>query len=185
MSSSHPRLPSGPSRLLLAVAALLLAGALSGFALRPAPTLAPPLSPRFNHVMLYVSDLEASIDFYTRAFDVALTQRLDELVVVGPDGAEASRAVRMAFLKFPGQEFVLELSEQEVPADGLSGLFQHLGVDVADIQAAAEQARAAGARDFSGVRTVRATGGVVARNAFFRGPDGELLELMEMVAGEF
>jgi hypothetical protein len=56
---------------------------------------------------------------------------------------------------------------------------------VADIEAAAERVQAAGAREFSGIRTVRAPGGVEARNAFFLGPDGELVELMQMVAGVF
>ena len=86
-------------------------------------------------------------------------------------------------MKFPGQEFVLELAQGPAQS-GPSPIFQHLGVDVTDIEAAAERALAAGARNFSGVRTVRATGGVVAMNAFFLGPDGESLELMQS-AGKF
>ena len=58
-------------------------------------------------------------------------------------------------------------------------------MDVADIETAAARVQAAGVAGFTGIRTVRAPGGVVARNAFFRGPDGEMVELMEMVAGEF
>ena len=54
---------SGTLRL---AALLVLGAALTGFALR-SPTA---LSPRFNHVMLYVSDLDASIAFYTQAFGV-------------------------------------------------------------------------------------------------------------------
>ena len=181
---------SRPSRRLLPrssplpglVAVLVLTGALAGCAPGSTPD---PASPRFNHVMLYVSDLEASIAFYTRAFDLEVTQRLDSLTVVAPDGSETHRGVRMAFLKFPGQAFVFELSEQPIEMEGPDRFYQHLGVDVADIEAAAERAMAAGAEEFSGVRTVRGTGGVVARNACFRGPDGELVELMEMVAGEF
>ncbi len=135
--------------------------------------------------MLYVADLEASIAFYTRAFGVEVTQRLDSLTIVAPDGSESARSVRMAFLKFPGQEFVLELSEQEVATDGPAPFYQHLGIDVTDIESAATRVQEAGGRDFTGIRTVRATGGIVARNAFFRGPDGEVLELMQMVQGEF
>ena len=158
-----------------------LVAVLTGFALRPAPEL----SPRFNHVMLFVSDLEASIEFYTTAFDIEVTQRIDSITVQNFDGSEQRVPVQMAFLKFPGQEFVLELSEQAPPVEGPGAFYQHLGVDVVDIEAAADRAVAAGARNFSGVRTVRATGGVVAMNAFFVGPDGELLELMQMVEGEF
>lgn len=181
---SHPsqrRIQTRRLALPGVVVALVFASALTGFVLRPAPEL----SPRFNHVMLYVSDLDASIAFYTRAFDLEVTQRIDSLTVVAPDGSETHRAVRMAFLKFPGQEFVFELGEQSIEADGPSPFYQHVGIDVADIEAAAGRAQAAGARDLSSIRTVRASGGVVARNAFFRGPDGELVELMQMVAGEF
>jgi catechol 2,3-dioxygenase-like lactoylglutathione lyase family enzyme len=134
--------------------------------------------------MLYVSDLEASIAFYTEAFDLQVSDRLDTLTLVGEDGSETPAPVRMAFLRFPGQDFVLELSEQNVEDDGTSPFFQHVGVDVTDIEAAAARVQRAGGRDFSGVRTVRAHD-LMARNAFFLGPDGEQVELMEMVQGEF
>lgn len=170
-----------PARLLQVGVALLLGGALTGFALR-APD---PLSPRFNHVMLYVSDLDASVGFYTRAFDLQVSQRIDTLTLVGADGSETPRPVRMALLRFPGQDFVLELSEQPVVGDGPSPYYQHLGVDVLDIESAAARVQEAGGAEFSGIRTVRAPGGIEAKNAFFRGPDGESVELMQMVAGEF
>jgi len=162
-------------------AILLLASGLTGFVLRPAA----PLQPRFNHVMLYVSDLDASIAFYTRAFDLSVSQRIDTLRVTRPDGSEATRAVRMAFLKFPGQDFVYELAERRVQDDGTSPFFQHVGVDVADIEAAAARVQAAGGRDFSGLSTVRTSGGTVAKNGFFKGPDGEMAELMQVLQGEF
>jgi catechol 2,3-dioxygenase-like lactoylglutathione lyase family enzyme len=162
-------------------ALLLLGGVLTGFSLRPAA----PLQPRFNHVMLYVSDLDASSAFYTRAFDLTVTQRIDTLRVTPPDGAETTRAVRMALLKFPGQDFVYELAERQVQNDGPSPFFQHVGVDVTDIQAAAARVQAAGGRDFSGLSTVRTSGGTVAKNGFFKGPDGEMVELMQVLQGEF
>lgn len=172
-------IPHAPA---LTFAAFLIVGAvLTAFAVSPAQQL----SPRFNHVMLYVSDLDASIDFYTRAFGVQVSNRVDSLTVIAPDGREAHNQVRMAMLRFADQEFVLELSEQPTPGGGGTALFQHLGVDVIDIESAAERVQAAGASEFSGIRTVRAHGLGVARNAFFRGPDGELLELMQMVEGVF
>ena len=165
----------------LRLAALLVLGAvLTGFALRSSAAL----SPRFNHVMLYVSDLDASIAFSTEAFDLEVTDRVDTLIFVGDDGSETPTPVRMAFLRFPGQDFVLELSEQQVEDDGTSPYFQHIGVDVTDIEAAAARVQAAGGRDFSGVRMVRARD-LVARNAFFLGPDGEMVELMQMLQGTF
>jgi len=169
------------TRLWPAAALLLLAASVTGFALRPAA----PLTPRFNHVMLYVGNLEASIGFYTKAFDVRVTQRIDTLRVTRPNGAESTNAVRMAFLRFPGQDVVLELAERQVPNAGAPPFYQHVGVDVGNIETAAARVQAAGGRDWSGISTVRPNGGTVARNGFFRGPDGEMVELMQLVQGEF
>lgn len=170
-----------PRRFRLAAVAIVVttAGALSAFA----PARKAALSPRFNHVMLYVTNLDSSITFYTTAFDLQVAQRINELGVVAADGAYNPRPVRMALLRFPGQEFVLELAERPA-ATGQSPWYQHLGVDVRDIAAAAERVRSAGGREMSAIQTVRA-GGTVAKNAFFRGPSGERVELMEVVSGEF
>lgn len=148
------------------------------------PTREAPLSPRFNHVMLHVANLDSSIAFYTTAFDLKVAERITELSVTGPDGATAVHPVKMALLKFAGQEFVLELAERPASAGGPSPHYQHLGVDVRDIVAAAERVRKAGGRNLSAIQTVRVAG-TVAKNAFFRGPSGELVELMEVVSGAF
>lgn len=144
------------------------------------------ISPRFNHVMLYVSDLEASIDFYTKAFDLEVTNRLDSLQITMPDGSQIAVDVNMAFLKFPGQDFVYEFSERaNWPDSALVGdYFQHLGVDVLDIEPAFQRALDAGGVLMAPIRTVEGKG-VAAKNAFFRGPDGEVVELMQMLSGEF
>lgn len=144
-----------------------------------------PLSPRFNHVMLLVTNLDSSIAFYTTAFDLQVAQRINELTTTAANGTVTPRPVRMALLKFPGQEFVLELAERPAPTAGQSPWYQHLGVDVRDIGAAAERVRKAGGRDPSAVQTVSTPTGTVAKNMFFRGPSGELVELMQMIAGEF
>jgi catechol 2,3-dioxygenase-like lactoylglutathione lyase family enzyme len=143
------------------------------------------VSPRINHVMLYVSDLENSIDFYTRAFDLTVTNRLDSLTAVQPDGSEVTRPVKMAFLKFPGQDFVFELSQQ--PRDTTSvpnAFFQHVGVDVTDIDTAFKRAVEVGGDVLLQVRTVKAKG-IEAKQAFLAGPDGERIELMQIISGEF
>lgn len=150
------------------------------------PAKEAALSPRFNHVMLVVSNLDSSIAFYTAAFDLQVAQRISELRVTGADSASSARPVRMALLRFPGQEFVLELAER--PAAATTGpvpYYQHLGVDVRDIEAAAERARKAGGRNPSAIQTVSTSSGTVAKNMFFRGPSGELVELMQVVSGEF
>ena len=164
------------------VAALIaVAGAVSAFS-RPARTV---LTPRFNHVMLYVSNLDSSITFYTTAFDLKVSQRITEMNVTAPNGTTSTRPAKMALLKFPGQEFVLELAERPAaPGAPPSPHYQHLGVDVTDIQAAADRLVKAGATGFNGIATVRVAG-TQAKNAFFRGPSGELVELMQIISGEF
>ena len=104
-----------------------------------APAKKAPLSPRFNHVMMVVSNLDSSVAFYTAAFDLKVAQRITELSVTPPNGTPTAHQVKMALLKFPGQEFVLEMAERPAPATGPSPNYQHLGVDVRDIEAAAER----------------------------------------------
>lgn len=144
------------------------------------------LSPRINHVMLYVSNLENSINFYTHAFDLQVTNRLDTLIAVQPDGTEMARTVTMAFLKFPGQDFVFELSEHvaDTSSRPTAFLFQHVGVDVLSIEAAYKRAIDAGAKELVPVRKVKAKG-IEAKQAFVGGPDGERIELMQIISGEF
>jgi predicted enzyme related to lactoylglutathione lyase len=79
---------------------------------------------------------------------------------------------------------VFELAERKVPDDGISPVFQHVGVDVKDIEAAAERVKAAGGEGFNGIAVVEAQG-VRAKTAFFKGPDGENVELMQIVSGTF
>ncbi|MBN8652769.1 MAG: VOC family protein [Cytophagales bacterium] len=144
------------------------------------------ISPRVNHVMLYVSDLEKSIQFYTQAFDFEVTNWLDTLIATQPDGTELVRPVKMAFLKFPNQDFVFELSEQVADTTNrpVAFLFQHVGIDVQDIDAAFSRAMGAGAEALLPVRVVKAKG-IEAKQAFVGGPDGERVELMQIMAGEF
>ncbi len=169
-------------RLTALAASASIIVAVSAFA----PAKEAPLTPRFNHVMLVVSNLDSSITFYTTAFDLQVAQRLTELRVTGADGSQSTRPVKMALLKFPGQEFVLELAERPAPSTtGPAPYYQHLGVDVRDIAAAAERVRKAGGRDPSAIQTVSTSSGTVAKNMFFRGPSGELVELMQVVSGEF
>ncbi len=144
------------------------------------------ISPRVNHVMLYVSDLDKSIQFYTQAFDFQVTNRLDTLIATQPDGTALVRPVKMAFLKFPNQDFVFELSEQVADTTNrpVAFLFQHVGIDVLDIDAAYSRAIRAGAESLLPVRIVKAKG-IEAKQAFVGGPDGERVELMQIISGEF
>jgi catechol 2,3-dioxygenase-like lactoylglutathione lyase family enzyme len=140
--------------------------------------------PRFNHVMLYVSDLDRSIEFYTSAFDLEV-ERVDQMRRTTPEGDEELVEVNMAFLRFPGRDFVLEIAQNTAgDSDRLSHSFQHIGVDVRDIEQADRRVLAAGAESYSPVRTAQANGTVV-RLAFYTGPDGEIIELIQVLEGEF
>jgi len=142
-------------------------------------------STRFNHVMLSVSNLESSVKFYTSAFDLQVTNQLKKIEVFNDDGATLSRDVNMAFLKFPDQNFVLELSETPtINSESPSPFYQHLGVDVQDIEKAFNRLKDIGAEVTVPIRLVKAKG-VEAKQAFFKGPDGEPIELMEIILGDF
>lgn len=144
------------------------------------------LSPRLNHVLLQVSDMERSVDFYTRAFGLEVTNdRIRKIDVTQPDGTKTQRQVTIVLLKFPGQDFVYELSEvSERDTLAPSGLFNHVGIDVKDIDRAFDRAIEAGAQSLVAVRLVQTTG-IEAKQAFLGGPDGEVIELMEIISGEY
>ncbi len=151
-----------------------------------------PLSPRVNHVMLYVSDLDVSIDFYTKAFGLEVTSKISSLSFENEDGTKTSVEIELALLKFPGQDFVYEMAEVARTEDEGEGgnvvtsshLFQHVGIDVTDIDAALQRALDAGAKLAAPVRLVTAED-VKAKNAFVTGPDGEMIEFMQIIEGEF
>ena len=144
------------------------------------------LSPRVNHVMLYVGDIDASIDLYTKAFDIEVTERVSLLKRSLSDGTTQEVNVKLALLKFPGQDFVYELAERSNLPDsiGYTATFQHIGIDVKDIETAKKRAIEAGFESMGDIRTVYAND-IEAKNTFLKGPDGELVELMQMIAGEF
>jgi len=135
--------------------------------------------------MLSVTDLDASIKFYTTGFDLQVTNKLKKIEVFNEDGTTLSRDVNMAFLKFPNQNFVLELSETPtINSENPSPFYQHLGVDVQDIEKAFNRLKNIGAEVLVPIRLVKADG-VEAKQAFFKGPNGEPVELMEIISGNF
>jgi lactoylglutathione lyase len=143
------------------------------------------VSPRFNHVFLAVADLDRSIDFYTKAFELEVTKRLKQLKRTGSDGVVTEIEVNLAFLKFPGQDFVLEIGERDgFVSVNTTANYAHVGIDVKDIISAFDKLVKAGATQIQPITLVEADG-VSAKNAFFTGPDGETIELMEMISGEF
>lgn len=144
-----------------------------------------PISPRVNHVMLQVSDMDASVHFYTAIFDLEKTNTIKKIAYSDENGDFKEIERHLVFLKFPGQDFVYELLENK-QLDSVSGAgrFAHVGFDVKNIEIPFEKAVNLGAEILVPIRTVKA-GGIEAKQAFFKGPDGEFVELMEMISGEF
>lgn len=143
------------------------------------------LSPRFNHVYLNVTDMDRSVAFYTSAFDLELTKQVKKLKRTSEDGVSGEYDIFLSLLKFPGQDFVLEIGENPgFQAENSSASYTHLGIDVLDIGAASERILKAGgvlSRPLSLVETED----IKAKTMFFTGPDGETIELMQLISGDF
>ena len=111
------------------------------------------------HIALFTKDLEASVKFY-ECLGGKVTGQAD---VQKPLGTNHIKIVSM-----PG--FDLEIIEPhdgtDVTAQG--GLFPHIAIEVNDIDAAIGVDKAADLPIFGGIR-----------NAFFIGPNGEQLELLQ------
>jgi catechol 2,3-dioxygenase-like lactoylglutathione lyase family enzyme len=107
-------------------------------------------------------------------------------MVENDTGRYDSLSVNMAFLRFCGSRFVLELSQRAVAQDSnaVPIHFQHLGIEVDDIELAMGKVGGAGAETVRTVTTVMAEG-IKVKNAFFKEPDGEIIELMEILEGAF
>ena len=143
------------------------------------------VSPRFNHVLIQVSNMEKSVDFYTQAFNLKVTNSIKQLVITLPDGTKKERDVNIVLLKFPNQDFVYEMLEV-AKSDSLVdfALYRHVGIDVENIEEAFERATNAGAKTLVPIRLVQANE-IEVKQAFLNGPDGEIIELMQIISGEF
>ncbi len=147
--------------------------------------LKEPNSPRFNHVALQVSNMEKSVKFYTTAFGLDVTNRIKQLERTHQDGSNTNYDVNLAFLKFPGQDFVYELFESsEIDSLVQSPLLKHIGIDVNDIEKAYLKAINLGAKSIVPIRSVRANN-LEVKQAFVSGIDGEVIELIQVISGEF
>ena len=113
------------------------------------------------HIGVFVNDIDKSIDFYKR-----LGFTLDN---------EATLDIRLAFLS--AGTCLIELVE--IKGERPAGVVDHICVEVDDIDAAIENAKASGIEiDASKVASIpNLLGGI--KNVFFEGPDGERLEYFE------
>lgn len=119
-----------------------------------------------GHIAIYTKDIETSIAFYTK-LGGSVIDRCD------PPGRH------LALVGFGG--VVLELLQFPDSVTGREGCISHFAIAVDDVDAAAKAIEQAGVDTFETPETVRmpdAFGGL--DNRFFRGPDGERIELLKM-----
>src|SRR5215470_2809007 len=116
--------------------------------------------PAFNHVYLAIHNIDSSLKFYTKAFDLKVTGPLQSIRSY-PGDSTFKRSVKIVFLKFPGQDFVYELAERADPNDTTrqGNLFGHVGVEVKDIVFVVQRGIDAGGKLYVPIRRVRASSG--------------------------
>ena len=122
----------------------------------------------FHHVFMKVGDLEKSLKFYTEALGFVEKASWGQ----GPG--------RMVLLDTgDGNYFEISQGDPEQIKEG--GLFLHVALRTDDCDAAIEAARAAGAEVTIEPKDVNipATPTLPVRIAFFKGPDGEVIELFQ------
>jgi catechol 2,3-dioxygenase-like lactoylglutathione lyase family enzyme len=130
--------------------------------------------------------MDSSLQFYTEAFNLKVTDRFNLLDIALPD-TSYKRSVNVVFLKFPHQDFVFELAEQPNKGDTTrqGNLYQHVGVEVKDITVALQRAITAGAILAILSRLVRTGSGLEIKQAFVEGPDRETIELTQIISGGY
>lgn len=119
----------------------------------------------FHHVAIRVHDFDASVKFYTEV--LGFTER-----VRWGDGD------KRGILLDTGDGNYLEIFAGGTPGPKPEGAFLHLALRTDNVDAAVGVARAAGMEVTVEPKDV-SLGPVTARVAFFKGPDGEIIELFQ------
>ena len=127
---------------------------------------------RYHHVHLRSPDPDATAEYYRKMFGAEITRS------IYPAGSPYAGKPRIAMM-LGGQRFLIApthpkatAAAPEAPNFGI----EHIGLTVADIDAAVAELAAKGA-DFERQPAKTPTGN---RNAFVRGPEGVLVEIIEL-----
>lgn len=124
---------------------------------------------RILHTMIRVTDLEKSLDFYTRIFGMQLLRRQDF-----PEGK-----FTLAFVGYGDEasNTVIELTHNwETHSYELGSAFGHIAIAVPDAYKACEAIQAAGGNVVRPAGPMKHGGSVIA---FVKDPDGYMIELIE------
>jgi catechol 2,3-dioxygenase-like lactoylglutathione lyase family enzyme len=121
----------------------------------------------FHHLSMKVKNMEKSIKFYEA---LGFVERVSW-----------GEAARRTILLDTGDHNYFEISQGDPGQVNGEGVFKHIALRVDDCQAAIERARKAGAEVTVETReaTLKSEKPIQIRIAFFKGPDGELIELFE------
>lgn len=125
------------------------------------------------HIAIYTKDMENSIAFYARLGGVCKAR----------DAVQKAEGKNLlALVDWAG--FTLELIEpyDHAMVTGQEGALPHFAVSVTDLDAAIAQVKEAGVNSFltdAPNELPNTFGGL--RNIFFTGPDGESIELLQML----
>ena len=120
---------------------------------------------RLEHIGIFVADMDISIRFYTEVMGLNFVERR-------PLGS-----VELGFVELNGQQIELIAGADHVPG---RGPVDHIAFTVADLDAARKQVRSAYPQAEFEPEIALWDG---LRCCFFKGPDGERLELFERKPG--